>query len=52
MFDIEGKRIKNKEFLDEDFVIFRMIKVVVRFLVKKIMIRVLIELNIVVKKSF
>lgn len=52
MFDIEGKRIKNKESLDEDFVTFRIIKVAVRFSEKKIMTRVLTESNTVVKKSF
>lgn len=52
MFDIEGKRIKNKESLDEDFVTFRMIKVAVRFSAKKIMTRVLTESNTAVKKSF
>lgn len=52
MFDIEGKRIKNKESLDEDFVTFRIIKVAVRFSEKKIMTRVLTESNTVVKKNF
>lgn len=52
MFDIEGKRIKNKESLDEDFVTFRIIKVAVRFSEKKIMTRVLTESNTAVKKSF
>lgn len=52
MFDIEGKRINNKESLDEDFVTFRIIKVAVRFSEKKIMTRVLTESNTAVKKSF
>lgn len=52
MFDIEGKRINNKESLDEDFVTFRIIKVAVRFSEKKIMTRVLTESNTVVKKIF
>lgn len=51
MFDIEGKRIKNKESLDEDFVTFRIIKVAVRFSEKKIMTRVLTESNTAVKKK-
>ena len=36
MFDIEGKRINNKESLDEVIVTFRIIKVAVRFSEKKL----------------
>ena len=51
MFDIEGKRINNKESLDEVIVTFRIIKVAVRFSEKN-MTRVLTESNTAAEKPF